>query len=260
MFSFIRKQPPLGHDLAICRLPGPLDLTAVERVMVFAPHPDDESLGCGGTLALLARRCEVTVVLVTDGGGAGGLPDGAAKVRQKEFVSALNELSIHHWHCLGAPDGAFESTPGLRQRIDGLLTEHRPQWVFLPSVLDYHRDHLRISDVVTTLCRDHAAIDKLIYYEIWAPVPATHVVDITEVWAHKQRAIAQHKTALACGDYMRAIEGLNSYRGLYLGGTGRRAEAFWIEERCRGETAYKAMREMALRLLRRINGLTTTRV
>lgn len=252
MFGFTRKPTSIGGDLALFRPPARLDLAQVQRVMVFAPHPDDESLGCGGTLALLAQHCEVTVVLVTDGSGAGGLPEGAAAVRQAEFVQALQVLGVSSWHCLNEPDGAFEGSQALCERVDRLIQAHHPQWVFLPSVLDYHRDHLRIADMVTTLCQKHAAITKLIYYEIWAPVPATHIVDITEVWAQKKRAIEQHRTALAYGDYLRAIDGLNSYRGLYLGHPQRWAEAFWVEDAQSKDSAYPAIRDIALHLLRRL--------
>lgn len=253
MFSFIRKPRPLGHDLSLCKLPGRLDLGQVQRVMVFAPHPDDESLGCGGTLALLAARCEVVVVLVTDGSGAGGLPDGAAAVRQREFESALKVLGVSQSHCLQAPDGHFVDSPGVRESINALLQQHRPQWVLLPSVLDYHRDHLRISDLVHRLCTAQRFVERLLFYEIWAPVPATHVVDITGVWPQKMQAIAEHHTAMACGDYQRAIAGLNAYRGLYLGQPGRWAEAFWVEDLHRGPSTFDAVRQLALRLLRRLN-------
>jgi LmbE family N-acetylglucosaminyl deacetylase len=254
MLSFIRRPRPLGHDLPLCKLPGPLDLQSVQRVMVFAPHPDDESLGCGGTIALLARHCEVVVVLVTDGSGAGGLPEGAAAIRQQEFRRALSVLGVHHSHCLQAPDGAFVDTVAMRKSIDALLLAHRPQWVFLPSILDYHRDHLRISDLLHRLSAAHRCVERLLFYEIWAPVPATHVVDITDVWLQKLNAIAEHHTAMACGDYLRAIEGLNAYRGLYLGRAGRWAEAFWVEDLHHGPSVFDTVQRLALQLLRRMAG------
>jgi len=210
-----------------CPLPQALDLTQAKKVLVFAPHPDDETLGCGGTLAQLAKICPVKVVLVTDGSGAGELPLGTAEIRQAEFVQALQTLGINDWAMLGQPDGAFTATPDLKSHVLSLLQEYQPQWVFMPSPMDYHRDHLRITAFLEPLCRAVPSVTHLVFYEIWAPVPATHVVDITDQITIKRAALNKHVTALACGDYLEASDGLNRYRGLYLG-KGRFAEAFWV--------------------------------
>lgn len=241
--------------LALCALPEKLDLTVARRVLVFAPHPDDESLGCGGTLALLAARCEVKVVLVTDGGGAGGLPEGADRVRQAEFRSALAELGVDEYEMLGCPDGSFSLDERLELRLRELLSVYQPDWVFLPSPLDYHRDHVRISIMLEPLCRRCPTVTHLLFYEIWAPVPASHVVDITEVAGLKRAAIKQHVTALACGDYLDAVDGLNRYRGLYLG-KNRLAEAFWVEPIRAGDSLFRQVRKVALALLKRMAELT----
>lgn len=252
MLRFIKtrqRQRQLAQ-LAPCPLPQPLPLAQAQRVLVFAPHPDDEALGCGGTLAQLAARCAVKVVLVTDGSGAGGLPAGSDVIRQAEFRQALALLGIHDSAMLGAPDGHFTPTASLTQQVTQLLATYQPDWVFLPSPLDYHRDHARIADWLTPLCWRTPSVQQLLFYEIWSPVPATHVVDITEVMAQKQTALAAHVTAMACGDYLRAIEGLNRYRGLYLG-RERWAEAFWVETRA-APRLFDAVQALSLRLLARL--------
>jgi LmbE family N-acetylglucosaminyl deacetylase len=249
MFGFFRNRR-IGRQLAglqPCPLPQPLDLALARKVLVFVPHPDDESLGCGGTLARLALLCSVKVVLVTDGSGAGGLPDGAGAVRQAEFVRALACLGVTDSMQLNQPDGAFESSSALMHRVQQLLNEYKPDWVFLPSPLDYHRDHVRIAAFLEPLCRRAASVEQLLFYEVWAPVPATHVVDITDHVEVKRLAIAEHATAMVCGDYQRAVDGLNNYRGLYLG-KGRVAEAFWVEPTRTGRL-FRAVQAMSLSLL-----------
>ena len=230
MFSYIvrRRIRRQLSELRQCPLPQPLDLTLARKVLVFSPHPDDETLGCGGTLARLAQTCPVKVVLVTDGSGAGGLPEGAGAVRQTECVKALAVLGVTDSMQLSQPDGFFEESPELSARVTKLLADYQPDWVFLPSPLDYHRDHVRIAAFLEPLCRSAASVQQLLFYEIWAPVPATHVVDITDQANLKRAALAEHATAMAGGDYQRAVDGLNLYRGLYLG-QSRQAEAFWVE-------------------------------
>lgn len=238
-------------DLDLCGLPRPLDLSKARRVMVFAPHPDDETLGCGGTLAQLAAMAEVFVVLVTDGSGAGGLGPGADLIRQQEFLDALGVLGIHQSVCLHQPDGAFEDGPQIRHQIAHHLKSFQPNWVFLPSPLDYHRDHIRISVMMEALCRRQQSIETLLFYEIWAPCPATHVVDITDWSEQKQRALSCHQTALAAGDYLRAVRGLQAYRGLYLG-RDREAEAFWVLPNGHRKGLFKTLLHLTLSILRMI--------
>ncbi len=245
-FSTRRIQRQLVR-LEPCPLPQPLDLTQARKVLVFVPHPDDETLGCGGTLARLAPLCPVKVVLVTDGSGAGGLADGAGAVRQGEFVRALARLGVTDSLQLNQPDGAFEGSPDLKRQIQQLLAEYQPDWVILPSPLDYHRDHVRIAAFLEPLCRRAASVEQLLFYEVWAPVPATHVVDITDHVQIKKDALREHATAMVCGDYERAVDGLNNYRGLYLG-KGRVAEAFWVEPTRTGRM-FGAVQAMALNLL-----------
>lgn len=249
MFSYIsdRRIRRQLANLQACPLPQPLDLHQARKVLVFVPHPDDETLGCGGTLARLALLCPVKVVLVTDGSGAGGLPEGAGAVRQAEFVRALARLGVTDSLQLNQPDGAFESSPALQSRVLELLRDYQPDWVLLPSPLDYHRDHVRIAAFLEPLCRRTPSVQQLLFYEVWAPVPATHVVDITDQVGVKRQALMEHATAMVCGDYERAVDGLNNYRGLYLG-KGRVAEAFWVEP-VRTGRLFRVVQAMALRLL-----------
>lgn len=249
MFSFLRSkriQRQLA-GLAACPLPQPLDLNLARKVLVFAPHPDDETLGCGGTLARLALLCPVKVVLVTDGSGAGGLPAAAGAARHAEFVRALRVLGVTDSLQLHQPDGNFQGSPELATEVKALLSEYRPDWIFLPSPLDYHRDHVRIAAFLEPLCRHATGVKQLVFYEIWAPVPATHVVDITEQAERKQAALAEHATAMPHGDYERAVDGLNRYRGLYLG-RNRLAEAFWVEPVV-GHRLFGMVQAMALKML-----------
>jgi len=252
MLSFFanrRRQRQLAQ-LAPCPLPQALDLTRANKVLVFVPHPDDETLGCGGTLARLAARCPVKAVLVTDGSGAGGLPDGAGAVRQREFVRALARLGVTDSVQLNQPDGFFEAGTELEQRVQSLMDDYKPDWVFLPSPLDYHRDHVRIAAFLEPLCRRASSVKQLLFYEIWAPIPATHVVDITEQAETKRQALLEHATAMVCGDYLRAVDGLNRYRGLYLG-KDKLAEAFWVEP-VGGQSLFASVQAFALQLLRRL--------
>lgn len=203
---------------------------------MFAPHPDDETLGCGGTLALLRQNgCEVKVVFVTDGAGAGGLPEGAVAIRRKEAEAALSVLGIEDMVFLDEPDGSFRNSPRFELTVFELFQQFQPNWLFLPSVLDYHRDHVAIGQTILSCWQRWGGKSRAFFYEIWSPLPATWIVDISAMAETKRKAISRYELPLAHGDYLTANMGLASYRGLYIPGQHRPkyAEAF-VEASKRG--------------------------
>jgi len=230
MFKFIKhfSRPKIPSDLPLCQLPSPLDLSAARRVLVFSPHPDDETLGCGGTLALLAPHCEVRVVLVTDGGGGGALPPEIGEMRRTEWLDSMDSLGVSNVGFMNAPDGGVFPSKHWQQMIDDEVNDFQPNWVISPSMLDYHRDHMSIAQMVYLSCQKQFCVQQILTYEIWSPIWATHVVDITDVISVKREALLLQKTSMQYGNYLQAVEGLNFYRGLYLGRTGAAAEAFSV--------------------------------
>ena len=117
------------------------------RVVVVAPHPDDEVLGCGGALALLARAGrEITVLGVTDGeashaGSMSWTPSLLAAERRHERATGLARLGVAaSARALALRDGGIaQSEPALRRRLANLL---RPGDVVIVTWrLDGHPDH-----------------------------------------------------------------------------------------------------------------------
>ncbi|WP_395687279.1 PIG-L deacetylase family protein [Caenimonas koreensis] len=197
-------------------LPVMLDLASARRVLVIAPHPDDETMGCGGTIALLAKHIEVQAVLVTNGDGAGELPPGTSETRKAEMTAALQLLGVTRPTIfLDEPDGHFADSPAFRARLAKIIEDFQPNWVFVPWLLDSHPDHWRIARASCAVLAG-SNVEKILYYEIWTPLPATHVVDITSVADQKRNAVLCHATALKYGNYVEATFGLNAYRSIYV--------------------------------------------
>lgn len=217
---------PVEPDL--CALPPALPLHAARRVLVLAPHPDDETIGCGGLLAQLAALgVPAKVLLVSDGSGAGALQAGAAETRQHEFRAALQRLGGMDCELLGLPDGALEQVADLPAQLRRVIQAFAPNWVFGPSARDPHRDHRAVAAALAQVLPDCAEVQAAWSYETWAALPASHVLDIGAELPLKLAALAEHRTALACGNYLQAAEGLARYRSLLLGGPqAQAAEAF----------------------------------
>lgn len=213
----------------LCELPVPLLLSDCQRALVFAPHPDDETLGCGGTLCLLSKHCAVKVILVTDGGGAGDLPPSAVEIRRQEFIQALNILGVNDYELWNYTDGLFFDSKQFYYQASEILDMFKPQWVFFPSPLDYHRDHLNLSIAIHHVCFERKLTQ--IYYEVWSPLVATHYVDISDVMTRKLNALDCYHTALSSGPYRTAVTGLNAFRSLYMMNRDKScfAEAFCVD-------------------------------
>ncbi len=215
-----------------CRLPPELSLAEMSNVLVFAPHPDDEILGCGGTLALLKKRgCQIKVVVITDGEAGDPLNYAGGKVatvRRQESVAALDLIGVQDVVFLGEPDGVFAGSEAFDEKISDIISGFRPDWLFLPSWLDYHRDHVAIGHAVFSAWQRSGMRGRTFAYEIWNPLPATRIVDISGVIDLKMAALAYYKLPLKYRDYLTPSRGLSAYRGLYLppAETPRYAEAF----------------------------------
>jgi LmbE family N-acetylglucosaminyl deacetylase len=221
----------------LCALPQALPLHQARRVLALAPHPDDECIGCGGLLARLVQAgVAVRVVLVTDGSGAGGLPPGAGLVRQQEFQASLRHLGVNSFAMLNFPDGGLAFDAPLCEAIENEVRSFAPNWVLAPSAHDAHRDHRCVARAAQRAALANTSVETLLEFETWGALPATHVVDITDTFAAKMAALAEHRTALAQMDYASATEGLARYRALLLapGRPGGAAEAYLCSDRDSG--------------------------
>jgi LmbE family N-acetylglucosaminyl deacetylase len=215
---------------AIC--PEPLALPSGRRILVIAPHCDDETLGCGGTLALLARnQCTIRVVVLTNSNGgeavAGKDAANITRTRRAESKAALGVLGVEDVVFLDEPDGALSLSPRFMAATAALVDEFQPDWLFVPSIHDYHRDHVAAGLALLSIWGQRRSSSRLFLYEIWSPLPATGIVDITEVMTLKRQALGCYATALRYGSYLSSAEGLAIYRGLNVAGPETRyVEAF----------------------------------
>jgi LmbE family N-acetylglucosaminyl deacetylase len=213
----------------LCPLPHRLELPQNLSVLVIAPHPDDEVLACGGTLALLRRRqCRIQVAVVTDGARGDPLNYSEEDVvvrRANESKAALRILGIEDVRFLGYPDGNFQDSSDSEARLLEIIDELKPDWLLLPSPLDYHRDHVGIALAVLRAWHAAGCRARAFMWELWQPLPATCIVDIGDVFELRQRAAACYSLPHLYCDYSSASAHLLGFRGLYLDGFGQ-AEAF----------------------------------
>lgn len=209
-------------------------LVPARGALVFAPHPDDEVLGCGGLLALLLdAEVPVQVVVVSDG-GQGGDP----QTRERESVAAARALSAPNaalqpkfWRL---PDRGLVADDALIDRMRMAIADSGADWVLAPSPFEIHPDHRAVAVAAalafTSTC-DEDSDSRLAFYEVGHPLFANLLIDISPVLSRKEAAIRCFLSQLATQAYGDQALGLNRFRSYTLGSLVTHAEAYQVLER-----------------------------
>lgn len=214
-------------------VPTWLDLTPFRRVLVLAPHPDDETLGAGGLIALArAGGATVRVLLLSAGEGEdpGVDPGGLATIRRLECVAALAALGDVELEMLDGQDRGL--TRDRRRLVAGVaraLTAFAPDLVLVTAPGEWHDDHRAAAWILRHALASArlARRPRCLGYEIWRTLPCTHALDITAVLDIKRQALAAYAARFSRRRLDTAMLALNLYRGETLGApAGHSAEAF----------------------------------
>ncbi|MBI5259515.1 MAG: PIG-L family deacetylase [Burkholderiales bacterium] len=210
----------------------PLRTLGIGSLLVLAPHPDDEVLGCGGLLALaVAQGVQVRVVVLTDGaaGGDAALREAEGRAAAREIGYLRHDDSLQFWRL---PDRGLVPDEGLAQRLAQTITASRPDWVLAPSPFEIHPDHRAACQAAIMACSRPGvpAGTRLGFYEVGQALIANCLVDITTVQGIKQRAMHCFGSQLSAQDYDDHITALNRYRSYTLGPGVSHAEALHFVE------------------------------
>ncbi|MDB4346483.1 PIG-L family deacetylase, partial [bacterium] len=216
-----------------------------------AAHPDDEVLGCGGTIARHADAGhQVQVLIVSEG--------STSRQKERDRSQARDELSVlakaaqTAGSILGAagvelldlPDNRLDSLDRLDliKLIEERVVQHQPECVYVHHAGDVNVDHRRLHEAVVTACRptpDHV-VKRLLSFEVassteWQPsgsAPAFHpnwFVDISAQWERKRDALEAYSSEMRPWPHARSLEALEHlarWRGAQVGVEA--AEAFCL--------------------------------
>jgi len=213
------------------RLPAELRTVKPCRVMVLAPHMDDEVIGPGGTLALhQAAGSNVGVVFTTNSNG-GAPPDlkGSAMTERRtaEARDVAQRLGFDILDVFGFPDGQLSRhEPDLATNLARSIRDWAPDQIFCPFPADHHRDHQATSAGLADALRKTGWQGEVWCYEIWSTLWPNVEIDITSVVETKREAIALYYSQVASMSYIESTLGLNRYRGLRV--RVPYAEAFFV--------------------------------
>jgi LmbE family N-acetylglucosaminyl deacetylase len=209
----LRGHPTSFHQpWPLRKLVARRDAFFARSALIVAPHADDETLGCGGTIIRkLAAGARVQVVYMTD---SAGLDDGPQlkATRRKEALLACATLGISESdvHFLDFPDGKLSACIApAAQRLSEILGRFGPEQVFMPYRHDGHADHEASHRAAFDACRDWGAGVAIHEYVVWGLYHwPWYSLPLTRAYARKVLLTNTLKYALGlrvAADYARAF-------------------------------------------------------
>lgn len=213
------------------------------RLAIVAPHPDDESIGCGG-LALAWRRGGGTtrVYFLTRGergdrrirddaiprGQRDAYRERLIRTRQREAEAAVRILGAEAEWLPGRDGELHADVDALAVTLAKRWQDEKPDAIAAPFPFDRHSDHAAAARIVAKAAAVLPASTPVWSYEVWSPATINAVLDITGVADEKRRAILSYASQLATTNYLVGAEALNRYRAVASGLGDRIAEGYYL--------------------------------
>ena len=216
-----------------------------KNILVVASHPDDEVLGCGGTIYNLKKKgAKISVLFLSDGESSRKHPKINKLIleRKKQATEAARILGVQKIFFGNFPDNSMDSVPLLKiiQFIEKHIKKIKPDTIFTHFESDLNVDHQITSKAVITACRPikNQTVKSILFFEILSSsewnisiknksFKPNYFVDISKSIKFKLKALKQYKREMRTWPHPRSIEGvklLSKTRGSSVGLSN--AEAF----------------------------------
>lgn len=220
----------------------------MSKILVIAPHADDEVLGCGAAMAKACSKGDEVYVLICTNASVGApelfSTDKINKIRN-EAITAHRLIGIKETFFLDFPAPALDQFPRYKMsnEISSVIKKIKADTVYIPHRGDCHKDHVIIHDCAMVACRPLAncCVKHLYAYETlseteWGEpiatnffVPVKYSTYTIEEFQKKLDAMSCFKSQLypfPASRSLEAIEALAKYRGCTV--SAERAEAFEV--------------------------------
>ncbi|SET22960.1 Glycosyl transferase family 2 [Nitrosomonas marina] len=199
------------------------------RILVLAPHPDDEVFGCGGAILRHVERHDfIQVIIVTNGAHGVDDTEKSSYIHQRQQESQVAAAILGYgnpvfWHY---QDRELSYGEKLVTDILAAIQQTDAELIYAPSVYEIHPDHRALSMAAIEAVRrsDHPA--HLAMYEIGQPVRPNLLLDISDLADRKMEAMRCFASQLAKQRYDLDIAALNRYRTYTLAAEVTAAEAY----------------------------------
>jgi LmbE family N-acetylglucosaminyl deacetylase len=177
-----------------------------KQVLVVAPHPDDEAMGCVGTILLHVQAGDRTcVAIATDGRQSKAIrdPDEMSHRRRREATDAARLMDIDRLEWIGFPEGGW-NVLHLKERRRRLIDEIRPDIMYAPSRIDFHPEHFAVAHALALALGEVDAMQsrdlRVRIYQIQVPLTSIMtnlVADISAVLPQCEAALGAYGSQAA---------------------------------------------------------------
>ena len=214
-----------------------------KKVLILAAHPDDETIGCGGTISyLLKNNCEVNVIFFTDGISSRTKSVNEKKKRSKNLQKVVKLMKFKIQKKFNFKDNALDSTPLLYivKKLETAIKKFKPEIIFTHFFDDLNIDHKLVYQATMTACRPstNSSVKKIFSYEVpsatdWSldtSFKPNFFICIDRFFKKKITALKLYGTEMKKYPHPRNIESIlinNKLRGHHI--CRESAEAFRVE-------------------------------
>jgi len=213
------------------------------KILIIAAHPDDEILGCGGTISKYKNSHDISAIFMTNGVSARSINKKAILKRKRACLSLFQELGIPKPIFFNFPDNQMDKIPLLKivKKLEKIIKNYKPKTIFTHYSECLNIDHRRTFEAVITACRPlkNSSVKKILSFEIpsstdWALFKGknfqpNYFIDISKHLKKKIDYIKFYKDELRKYPHSRSIYSIKSVasvRGVACG--VKYAEGFYL--------------------------------
>lgn len=213
------------------------------RALVVAPHPDDDIIGCGGSIIRHSRKGNTVTAVYMTSGEAGSLvhpKEELRLIREAEAREAASFMGFDDLIFLRNADGGLSMDIENITRLTRIIRAKRPEIIYFPHAGESCRDHRATHDICAEAVKrargpwfqecpgEPWPVEIVLCYEVWTPIAeVSYIEEISDCIDLKLDALRLHRSQLASIAYDEAVRGLNRYRGA-MTGRGVYCECFQI--------------------------------
>jgi LmbE family N-acetylglucosaminyl deacetylase len=189
------------------------------KILIIAPHPDDEVLGCGGTIKKYGKKGSKVYLCIATKAYTPEWSEEFLRNRPKEIAKANGILGIKKTYFLDFPTVKLDTIPQkeLNESILKVIKEINPESIYLPHAGDVHKDHRIIFESVLSMVRPAGenGIKKIISYETLSETDQSRGLkafipniyeDITDEIGIKIEAMKAYKSEIKKYPHPRSLE------------------------------------------------------
>jgi N-acetylglucosamine malate deacetylase 1 len=217
----------------------------MKKILIISPHPDDETLGCGGTiLKYKSKKAKIDWLIATTMNGNNQYSIKDIKIREKQILKVKKMYGFNKVYELNLPTTKLDQIPTSKivKKFSEVIKKSKPKVIFSNFYGDVHTDHKIISKVVSSCTKNFRApfIEKIMLYETLSETGYSHnrkkdnfvpnsYVNISKFMKKKIKIMKIYKSEIMKGYKPRsifALDALAKFRGVSI--NCKHAEAFML--------------------------------